>query len=210
MAGQEPDSISTPTPTPAPTPAPEPKVCAPSVIGPSSTNTTQVHLRVLIISGESHVFSFGPETTVGRMKELIWIMWPSGEFWFLAPCAQLWTVAALAWAVSSQSTSDSDRAKSQGTMFAGCFPGQRSTCSGPRTWARRSPHPTAQTARRLPPGAFTPLSQRRPAPPHHARPLPPPHSYADNLQNGRRPPSRQHRLGSASCMPAVCWATSPR
>jgi len=40
----------------------------------------QVHLRVLVISGESHVFTFEPETTVGRMKELIWSMWPSGPF----------------------------------------------------------------------------------------------------------------------------------
>jgi hypothetical protein len=38
-----------------------------------------VHLRVLMISGESHVFTFEPETTVGRMKELVWSMWPSGE-----------------------------------------------------------------------------------------------------------------------------------
>jgi len=36
-----------------------------------------VHLRALIISGESHVFTFEPETTVWRMKELIWSMWPS-------------------------------------------------------------------------------------------------------------------------------------
>ncbi|ORY24003.1 hypothetical protein BCR39DRAFT_472763, partial [Naematelia encephala] len=35
-----------------------------------------VHLRVLVISGQSHVFTFEPETTVGRMKELLWSMWP--------------------------------------------------------------------------------------------------------------------------------------
>jgi hypothetical protein len=28
---------------------------------------TQVHVKALIISGDSHVFSFEPETTVGRM-----------------------------------------------------------------------------------------------------------------------------------------------
>jgi hypothetical protein len=41
------------------------------------TATPKVHLRVLIISGQYHVFSFEPETTVGRVKELIWSMWPS-------------------------------------------------------------------------------------------------------------------------------------
>ncbi|ORX34038.1 ubiquitin-related domain-containing protein [Kockovaella imperatae] len=35
------------------------------------------HVKALIISGESHVFSFEPEQTVGRTKELIWSMWPS-------------------------------------------------------------------------------------------------------------------------------------
>ncbi|KLT42222.1 ubiquitin-like protein [Cutaneotrichosporon oleaginosum] len=39
--------------------------------------TPKVHLRVLIISGQYHVYSFEPETTVGRVKELIWSMWPS-------------------------------------------------------------------------------------------------------------------------------------
>lgn len=42
--------------------------------------TEQVHVKALIISGQSHVFSFGPETTVGRVKELIWSSWPKGAF----------------------------------------------------------------------------------------------------------------------------------
>ncbi|WWD21654.1 hypothetical protein CI109_106140 [Kwoniella shandongensis] len=37
----------------------------------------KVHLRALLISGQSHVYSFEPEITVGRMKELIWSSWPS-------------------------------------------------------------------------------------------------------------------------------------
>lgn len=40
----------------------------------------QVHVKALIISGQSHVFSFSPETTVGRVKELIWSSWPKGAF----------------------------------------------------------------------------------------------------------------------------------
>lgn len=43
----------------------------------------QTYLKVLIISGESHVFSFDPDMTVGRAKELIWNMWPSGEYFTL-------------------------------------------------------------------------------------------------------------------------------
>jgi len=34
-------------------------------------------LRVLLISGEYHIFSFEPETTIGRAKELIFSMWPT-------------------------------------------------------------------------------------------------------------------------------------
>jgi len=34
-------------------------------------------LRVLLISGQSHIFSFEPETTIGRVKELIFSMWPT-------------------------------------------------------------------------------------------------------------------------------------
>lgn len=40
----------------------------------------QTYLKVLIISGESHVFAFDPDMTIGRAKELIWNMWPSGEY----------------------------------------------------------------------------------------------------------------------------------
>ncbi|WVW78271.1 hypothetical protein I302_100224 [Kwoniella bestiolae CBS 10118] len=39
--------------------------------------TPKVHVKVLIISGQSKVLSFEPELTVGRMKELIWSSWPS-------------------------------------------------------------------------------------------------------------------------------------
>ncbi|KAL7419295.1 hypothetical protein Q5752_006132 [Cryptotrichosporon argae] len=58
--------------------APSPQLSTdepPSAMPPALTD--QIHLRVLIISGQYHVFSFAPETTVGRMKELVWSMWPS-------------------------------------------------------------------------------------------------------------------------------------
>ncbi|OCF45775.1 hypothetical protein I317_00263 [Kwoniella heveanensis CBS 569] len=37
----------------------------------------KVHIKALIISGQSRMLSFEPELTVGRMKELIWNSWPS-------------------------------------------------------------------------------------------------------------------------------------
>ncbi|WVQ69435.1 uncharacterized protein L199_007652 [Kwoniella botswanensis] len=43
----------------------------------SIPTTPKVHVKVLIISGQSKVLSFEPELTVGRMKELIWSSWPS-------------------------------------------------------------------------------------------------------------------------------------
>ncbi|WWC59643.1 uncharacterized protein I303_102202 [Kwoniella dejecticola CBS 10117] len=44
---------------------------------PSIPPTPKVHVKVLIISGQTKVLSFEPEMTVGRMKELIWSSWPS-------------------------------------------------------------------------------------------------------------------------------------
>lgn len=53
-------------------------VTRPSVEGGISVPAEpKVHLRALVISGQSHMFSFEPELTVGRVKELIWSMWPS-------------------------------------------------------------------------------------------------------------------------------------
>ncbi|ESK86705.1 ubiquitin-like protein 3-like [Moniliophthora roreri MCA 2997] len=39
--------------------------------------TPQVSLCFLLISGKRRVMSFDPETTVGRVKELVWNAWPS-------------------------------------------------------------------------------------------------------------------------------------
>ncbi|EIW71022.1 hypothetical protein TREMEDRAFT_28173 [Tremella mesenterica DSM 1558] len=44
---------------------------------PQQPSKPMIHLRVLIISGQSHLFTFEPTFTVGRVKELIWSMWPS-------------------------------------------------------------------------------------------------------------------------------------
>lgn len=85
--------LSLPTPTSDPSPSAPPSVPESSATshplttapdesakdGQEAVNppVPMVHLRVLVISGDSHVFTFEPETTVGRMKELVWSMWPS-------------------------------------------------------------------------------------------------------------------------------------
>lgn len=66
------ESISPPAPAPAPAAAGDA-----GVIGSATPPEPMVHVRALVISGQNHVFNFDPEITVGRMKELVWSMWPS-------------------------------------------------------------------------------------------------------------------------------------
>lgn len=42
--------------------------------------TPQVYLTFLVISGKRRTMSFEPETTLGRVKELVWNSWPTGAF----------------------------------------------------------------------------------------------------------------------------------
>lgn len=44
--------------------------------------TPQVSITFLLVSGRRRTMTFEPETTVGRVKELVWNTWPNGE-----PCA---------------------------------------------------------------------------------------------------------------------------
>ena len=41
--------------------------------------TAQVSLTFLLVSGRRRTMGFDPETTVGRVKELVWNAWPNGE-----------------------------------------------------------------------------------------------------------------------------------
>lgn len=41
--------------------------------------TSQVSLTFLLVSGRRRTMSFEPETTIGRVKELVWNAWPNGE-----------------------------------------------------------------------------------------------------------------------------------
>ena len=41
--------------------------------------TPQVYITFLVLSGRRRTMSFEPETTVGRVKELVWNAWPTGS-----------------------------------------------------------------------------------------------------------------------------------
>lgn len=41
--------------------------------------TPQTHITFLVISGRRRTMSFEPDTTVGRVKELVWNAWPTGD-----------------------------------------------------------------------------------------------------------------------------------
>lgn len=43
----------------------------------------QAYITFLIISGRRRTMSFEPETTVGRVKELIWNAWPTGNILYI-------------------------------------------------------------------------------------------------------------------------------
>lgn len=42
--------------------------------------TPQIFITFLVISGRRRTMSFEPETTLGRVKELVWNAWPAGAF----------------------------------------------------------------------------------------------------------------------------------
>ena len=49
--------------------------------------TPQTSLTFLLVSGRRRTMTFEPDTTVGRVKELVWNAWPSGEYFFRLSCA---------------------------------------------------------------------------------------------------------------------------
>lgn len=48
--------------------------------GEDIPQTPQVALTFLLVSGRRRTMFFEPETAIGRVKELVWNSWPSGEF----------------------------------------------------------------------------------------------------------------------------------
>ena len=61
-----------------------PPATMPATIPPEVPKT---QLTFLLVSGKRRTMSFDPDTTIGRVKELVWNAWPSGEF--LGPYMQL-------------------------------------------------------------------------------------------------------------------------
>lgn len=51
----------------------------PTVDSQEVPQTPQTHLTFLVISGRRRTMAFEPDTTVGRVKELVWNAWPAGE-----------------------------------------------------------------------------------------------------------------------------------
>ncbi|KAJ7126096.1 hypothetical protein C8R44DRAFT_618182 [Mycena epipterygia] len=66
-----PESVSEPVPVPVPAqPEPEPV-----------PQTPQTGLTFLLVEGRRRTMAFDPETTVGRVKELVWSAWPAEPEW---------------------------------------------------------------------------------------------------------------------------------
>jgi predicted GTPase len=72
------------TPPEPPTPAPEPEEQVvpqeeeQQLAEPPIPQTPQTALTFLLVSGRRRTMSFDPDTTVGRVKELVWNAWPNG------------------------------------------------------------------------------------------------------------------------------------
>lgn len=51
-------------------------------VEPDVPQIPQVTLTFLTVSGRRRTMSFEPETTIGRVKELVWNAWPNGALSF--------------------------------------------------------------------------------------------------------------------------------
>ena len=68
-----------------PAPAPEPPLLL------QVPQVPQTLVQFLLVSGRRRTMGFEPETTVGRVKELVWNSWPNGAgsfsyMWIPTPC----------------------------------------------------------------------------------------------------------------------------
>lgn len=72
-----PDATTTPTAT---TPTPDPPTnAAQPLVTEHIPQTPQVSLTFLLVTGVRKTQSFEPDTTVGRVKELVWNAWPARD-----------------------------------------------------------------------------------------------------------------------------------
>lgn len=53
---------------------------------PMAEPVQQTALTFLLVSGRRRTMNFDPETTIGRVKELVWNAWPSGELRDVGSC----------------------------------------------------------------------------------------------------------------------------
>lgn len=74
-----PDATATTTATPSPTPHASTDTAQPPITEPTIPQTPLVSLTFLLVSGLRKTQSFEPETTVGRVKELVWNAWPARD-----------------------------------------------------------------------------------------------------------------------------------
>lgn len=75
------DDMDTPPEPPTPAPEPEEQVVLQEeqqLAEPPIPQTPQTALTFLLVSGRRRTMSFDPDTTVGRVKELVWNAWPNG------------------------------------------------------------------------------------------------------------------------------------
>jgi len=80
FAAQDVPVITAATTAASVTPAPDaPTSALTPVTEPFIPQTPQVSLTFLLVSGQRKSQSFDPETTVGRVKELVWNAWPTRD-----------------------------------------------------------------------------------------------------------------------------------
>ena len=51
----------------------------PQTVSPTVPQMPQIYLTFLLISGRRRTMSFEPESPIGRVKELAWNSWPTGQ-----------------------------------------------------------------------------------------------------------------------------------
>ncbi|KAK2459479.1 hypothetical protein APHAL10511_008513 [Amanita phalloides] len=72
----DPDAPADPTMLPSSVP-PSPPQPQPAAV----PQTPQTYITFLLVTGRRRTMSFEPETTVGRVKELVWNTWPEEDEW---------------------------------------------------------------------------------------------------------------------------------
>lgn len=102
----------------------------------------QAVLTFLLVSGRRRTMAFDPETTIGRMKELVWNAWPNGESSAFFPLILCFASSAHASVLSLSCMSIHDRSLHSNSLDLALHrdataPRPPRACISPR-WSRRS------------------------------------------------------------------------